>query len=79
MSRFIKLTHIVINSSKIITIKNTESKYYVQVCSHALQYGSFIFGSGFIETKNSNTFITICKNKNPIDYQIMEKWVKNLK
>ncbi len=79
MSRFIKLTHIVINSSKIIKINNTESKYYVEVCAHALQSGSFIFGSGFIETKNSNTFITICKNKDPIDYQIMEKWVNNLK
>jgi hypothetical protein len=51
----------------------------VEVCAHALQYGSFIFGSGFIETKNSNTFITICKNKDPIDYQIMEKWINNLK
>ena len=79
MSRFIKLTHIVINSSKIITINNTGSKYYVQTCADALPYGKFFFGSGFIETVNSNTFITICKHEHPVDYQIMEKWVNNLK
>jgi hypothetical protein len=79
MSRFIKLTNIVINSSKIITINNTGSKYYVQICAHALQYGTFVFGSGFLKTINSNTFITICKNEHPIDYHIMEKWVNNLK
>lgn len=79
MSRFIKLTHIVINSSKIITINNTESKYYVQVCADALQYGTFFFGCGYLNTINSNTFIKICKNEDPIDYQIMEKWINNLK
>lgn len=79
MSRFIKLTHIVINSSKIITINNTRSKYYVQTCADALPYGYSILGVGFLETTNSNTFITICKNEHPIDYQIMEKWINNLK
>jgi hypothetical protein len=79
MSRFIKLTNIVINSCKIITINHTGSKYYVQTCAHALPYGMFFFGSGFLETVNSNTFITICKNEHPNDYQIMEKWVNNLK
>ena len=79
MSRFIKLTHIVINSSKIITINNTGAKYYVQTCADALPYGFSIFGFGVIDTSNSNTFITICKNEEPIDYQIMEKWINNLK
>ena len=41
--------------------------------------GFSIFGFGVIDTSNSDNFFEICKNKHPIDYQIMEKWVRNLK
>ena len=79
MSRFIKLTNIVINSCKIIFIENTGTTYYVKTHGPNLQYGFSIFGFGFINTSTSYNFIEICKNKHPIDYQIMEKWVNNLK
>ena len=79
MSRFIKLTNILINTSKIIFIQNTGTTYYVKTLGPNLQYGFFIFGFGFIDTSTSYNFIEICKNKHPTDYEIMEKWVKNIK
>ena len=79
MSRFIKLTNILINTSKIIFIQNTGTTYYVKTLGPNLPYGFFIFGFGFIDTSSSYNFIEICKNKHPIDYEIMEKWVRNLK
>ena len=79
MSRFLKLTNILINTSKIIFIQNTGNTYYVKTCGSGLTNGFSMFGFGFINTSTSYNFIEICKNKHPIDYQIMEKWVRNLK
>ena len=79
MSRFIKLTNILINTSKIIFIENTGTTYYVKTCGTGITSGFSIFGFGVIDTSNSDNFFEICKNKHPIDYQIMEKWVRNLK
>ena len=79
MSRFIKLTNILINTSKIITIQNTGTTYCVKTCGFGLTSGVSIFGFGVIDTSVCYNFITICKNEHPIDYQIMEKWVNNLK
>jgi hypothetical protein len=78
MSRFIQLTNILINSSKIIFIQNTGNTYYVKTCGSGLTSGISIFGFGFIDTSTSYN-IEICKNKHPTDYEIMEKWVRNLK
>ena len=79
MSRFIKLTNVLINTSKITIIENTGTTYYVKTCGPGLTSGFSIFGFGLIDTSDSINYIEICKDKHPIDYQIMEKWVRNLK
>ena len=79
MSRFLKLTNILINTSKIIFIENMGTTYYVKTCGSSLSNGFSMLGFGFIYTSASYNFIEICKNKHPIDYEIMEKWVRNLK
>ena len=79
MSRFIKLTNILINSSKIIFIENTGTTYYVKTGGYGLTHGLSVFGFGFIGSSDSINSIEICKDKHPIDYQIIEKWVNNLK
>ena len=79
MPRFIQLTNILINSSKIIFIQNIGNTYYIKTCGSGLTHGFSMFGFGFINTSSCYNFIEICKNKHPIDYQIMEKWVNNLK
>lgn len=75
MSRFLKLSHTIINVSHIKEITIRESKYtiYLQSNRHS---GFSIAGSGFIS--NDNDYYTICKNKNPEDYIKVDKWIKNI-
>jgi hypothetical protein len=77
MSRFLKLTQLVINTSKIGTIEKKQNKYYVNLLEGTSLSGFLFFGSGILETKYCT--IEICKEQHSIDYQIMEKWVNNLK
>ena len=79
MSRFIKLTNILVNTSKIIFIQNTGTTYYIKTHGPGLPYGFSFCGFGFIDSITSYNFIEICKNKHPTDYEIMEKWVRNIK
>ncbi len=77
MSRFLKLTQLVINTTKIGTIEKKQNKYYVHLLEGSSLSGFLFFGSGIFETKYCT--IEICKDIHSIDYQIMEKWVNNLK
>ena len=67
MKKFIKLTNLVINTSKIIKIDILENKYCVHISSW------IFYGNSFLDTNNN--VINICKNKNLTDYQIINKWI----
>ena len=71
MAKFIKLTNIIINTKKIITTK------YNIIMSTQHFYGDLILGSGEIQTISNK--IEICKNKHPNDYQLVERWIKQIK
>ena len=76
MSQFIKLTNIVINTTKIIKINTYQNKYHICMNNNILDGYLFIsFGSIY----TTDNIIEICKNKDPLDYQIITKWINSIK
>ena len=68
---FIKLTNIVINPSKIITIYMSPTLYRIQMQDSTLN-GIVIFGNGGLSS--ANTFITVHK-QNTVEYDIITDWI----
>ena len=75
MWRFIRLSNIIINTSKIVTIDILPTKYVIFMCNHHLD-GWFICGSG--DVKSVGNKIEICQNKDPMDYIILTDWIKKI-
>lgn len=74
MSKFIKLSKLIINTSFIRKITIETNIYHIELSSHDV-YGFGIFGSGMIDTNES--IISICANKNKNDYIRIDDWIKN--
>jgi len=75
MSRFIKLTGLIINPRNISYISMKNEKYNLFFIDSKIDGISF-FGSGSVESTPSE--IIICKNQHPADYVIMTEWIKNI-
>ena len=76
MSRFLKLTGIVINANQIRIIDfNKPSEYNIHLVTKEFS-GFIMFGSGTINSVEP--YITVCEKKNPEDYKIVSDWIKNL-
>lgn len=73
-SRFIKLSKVLLNPSKINMILCDEKKYTIEM-SNSYIYGSFFFASGYIDSYENK--FEICKTKHPEDYAVLEKWIKS--
>ena len=69
---FIKLSNIVINTRKIVTIRIWPNKYYINVLDNA-STGFILAGSGILN--HSNNLIEVCKNTNEDDYNIITQWI----
>lgn len=69
---FIKLSTLVINTSKIRCIYMNNNKYYINVLYPNIS-GLFIAGSGGINSDVNN--IEICKHKHEDDYNIITNWI----
>lgn len=76
MTRFIKLSKIIINTVKIVTIDILPKKYTVRMCDQKID-GSILFTSGSVESYNTN--IEVCEKKNPDDYQTVKEWIRQQK
>jgi len=72
MTRFLKLTNIIINTAKIVTIDVLPTKYTIRMSDQKID-GWLLFTSGSVES--INTKIEVCENKDPIDYQLVKKWI----
>ena len=72
MSRFIKLTNMLINTNDIHNIHIQKTKYYIDTVSKSLNGFNF-FGCGFINTQTDR--IEVCETKHPIDYKIVTDWI----
>ena len=73
MTRFLKLTNIIINTTKIETIDILPTKYMIHMSNQKID-GWLLFTSGSVESKN--TMIEVCKTEHPIDYQAVKEWVR---
>jgi hypothetical protein len=73
--KFLKLSQVMINTSKITSIKLLPSKYIVSLDSTHI-HGVVLFGSGSIVTEDGH--FTICKEKTPDDYETFTKWIDTI-
>jgi len=74
MTRFIKLTSMIINTAHIKKIMIHADNYYLHLSDQNINWSNYL--SGYVYT--SNSIIQICKEKNITDYTIMNTWVNNL-
>ncbi len=74
MSRFLKLTNIIINKNVIHEIHINKDKILIHLMAPEMT-GSMIFGSGYCESRNSK--LEICKTENFGDYKIVTNWIDN--
>jgi hypothetical protein len=78
MSKFIKLTNLIININCIQSIVIKPNKYYILIASNKFDgsKGSFSgFGFGTISSHNSE--IEVCETQHSIDYKIVSDWINN--
>jgi hypothetical protein len=75
MTRFIKLTSTIINTSHIKKIIIHNDKYCLHLNDQNINGDKFCW-SGYITSSDSK--IEICKHKNITDYTIMNTWILNL-
>jgi len=73
MSRFLKLTHCMINVSNIRFILLDKPKVYkIKLTTHYFN-GYFIMGTGWINADNLE--VTVCEKENPEDYKTVTEWI----
>jgi hypothetical protein len=78
MSKFIKLTNLIININYIQSIIIKPNKYYILVASNKFNGSKWScagFGIGTISSYNSE--IEVCETQHSIDYKIVSDWINN--
>lgn len=75
MSRFLKLTNKIINTSQIITIAIHPNTYHMYMSNSKIT-GFFLFSSGSLDTDHN--IIEIRKNDHPTDYHLVTEWINKL-
>jgi len=76
MSKFIKLTNIIVNVNYIQSIVIKPNKYYINIITNSFD-GSNWSGPGFgIGTISSYNYkIEVCETVNSSDYKIVSDWI----
>ena len=74
MSRFLKLTNIIINKNVIHHIDINKDKFLIHLMTNKTS-GLYIFGGG--EYKSYNTEVEVCKTKNLSDCKTVTDWIDN--
>jgi len=76
MTKFIKLTNLIINTKYIQSIVIKPNKYYINVVSNKFDGSNWsnpIIGIGTISSYNSE--IEVCETENSSDYKIVSDWI----
>ena len=77
MSRFIRLTSLLLNTNDIHKIVINANKYDIHITTKEITGNSWIisamFGMGSISTNNYK--IEVCQTKDPDDYKILSEWI----
>jgi hypothetical protein len=76
MSKFLKLTNLIININYIHSIFIKPNKYYIHVVSNKFDGSNWSvagFGIGTISSQNYE--IEVCETKHSSDYKIVSDWI----
>ena len=77
MSKFIKLTNLLLNTNDIHKILIHPNKYFIHIVSKKIKGFSWsIYGFGLGNIYSYTSEIEICKEKHSIDYKIVSHWIK---
>jgi len=74
MSKFLKLTNIIINKNVIQHIDINKDNYVIHLMSNKFS-GFFLFSVGWNDSHNTD--IKVCKIKDVNDYKIVSNWIDN--
>ena len=75
MSRFLKFSKYVINTSHITYILKTPNTYEVYFADHHVN-GFFVFGSGLVDSTNRK--MVYHNDGNSDDYAKLEQWINEI-
>jgi len=79
MTKFLKLTKLILNTNDIQKINIKPNKFYIhfigkQFSGNIVQMASFGLGS----ISSDNYEIEVCETLNPDDYKIVSEWINNI-
>jgi hypothetical protein len=78
MSKFIKLTNLIINTNNIHAIIRKPDKFTIQIVSKSFDGFSWsIAGFGWGNISSFTSDIEVYKNEHSIDYKIVSDWIDN--
>ena len=76
MSKFLKLTHFIINTNHIHSIVKKPNKYLIQFMTNKLDGSTWhLWGSGFGSISSYNVEMEICETLHSSDYKIVTDWI----
>lgn len=75
MSKFLKLTNIIINKNVIQSIDINKDKFIIHLMTNKTN-GVLIFAIGGL-SYSYNTKVEVCKTKNLSDYETVTDWIDN--
>ena len=76
MSKFIKLTNLIINSNYIHSIVINPNKYYIYLMSNKFDGSKWsVAGTGIGSISSYNSEIEVCKTEHSSDYKIISDWI----
>jgi hypothetical protein len=78
MSKFIKLTNLIVNTNCIHSIFIKPNKYYIHVVSNKFDGSTWnVAGFGIGNISSYNYEIEVCETKHPSNYKIVSDWIDN--
>jgi len=76
MSRFLKLTNIILNINEIQQIIIETNRYTIYMVSRKITGGGvMILGSGGIDFKHESDSFVVNENTNPVNYKKVSDWI----
>jgi len=76
MSRFLKLTNIMVNTNDIHKIMISPNKYIIHIAGKKIDGFNWSIGGIGIGTISSyNSEIEVCETKHSVDYKIVSEWI----
>ena len=77
MTKFLKLTNMILNTKHINTILIEPNKYHIHMMSNKLfGYIGLFYGSGYGYVSSGNEQIEVCQTKHPNNYKIVSEWIE---